>query len=102
MRTFNRTTLLRSAARFPSPAAVSTFVSEIVNNLPSGQQQAQVQSSTIRMFGSKLRIRATPDGGVIEVLGPDNIWHLQQVFTNKASELTAPAPSFVRKVKKFV
>ncbi|HSS18349.1 MAG TPA: hypothetical protein VLQ29_15485 [Candidatus Dormibacteraeota bacterium] len=100
---FNRTTLLKSGVQFPSPAAASTFVSELVNNLPSAQQQVQAPSSSnITMFGTKLRIRATPDGGVIEVLGPDNIWHLQQVFTNKASELTAPAPSFVRKVKKFV
>jgi hypothetical protein len=85
MGTLNLTKLKSAGVRFPSPAAVSTFVDEIVRGLTGNQQQQAVQtpSSDIRMFGSKLRIRATGDGAVIEVLGQDGIWHLQQTFTNK-------------------
>jgi hypothetical protein len=92
---FNRTTLLRAGARFPSPAAVSAFVTELEKNWPTnGNQQKQpttLDSIAVQTFniGSKLRIRATDDGGVVEVRGLDGCWKSQVQWA--LSELTAPA-----------
>jgi len=82
----DRAVLLKTGVRFPSPGAVKTFVAELENNWPGGPAGPLGSQDTFTvntlMIGTNLRIRGTPNGGVLEILGTDNNWHSELSWSN--------------------
>jgi hypothetical protein len=76
----DKTKLLRGLAQVPRPAGVVQFVEELLKGFngtdqPQSQQTEfdEITANTI-LIGDKGRIRALPNGIVIEMLGMDGVW----------------------------
>jgi hypothetical protein len=87
MGTPNRGKLLRTGVHFPSPAAVSIFVSELVENRPvSGGSKSESPSNSITVqtlnIGTKLRVRGTDNGGVLELFVVNGCWKSQMQWAS--------------------
>lgn len=80
--------LKKAAAQLPKPAAVQRFVALLVQGQPPGtptlpQYDPVNGILTVQQvnIGNGMRLRALPNGGTLEILGMDGLWHSQVHWT---------------------